>query len=107
MEKIKESFTKLETAHDEVITLKEGEDNLENLEAENAYLNEIGIAYVKCLKEFDEFFKGATPNDDTAKLAKLLILPKIELPKYNGDVMHYHTFMAVFRRNIHSWDIRE
>ena len=57
MEKIKESFTKLETAHDEVITLKEGEDNLENREAENAYLNEIGIAYVKCLKEFDEFKK--------------------------------------------------
>ena len=107
MAKIKEYFTKLETAHDEVITLKEGEDNLENLKAENAYLNEIGIAYVKCLKEFDEFKKSATPNDDTAKLAKLLTLPKIELPKYNGDVMHYHTFMAVFRRNIHSLDIRD
>ena len=32
MAKIKESFYKLETAHDEVITLKEGEDNMENLE---------------------------------------------------------------------------
>ena len=90
-----------------MITLKEGEDNLENLEAENAYLNEIGIGYVKCLKEFDEFKKSATPNDDTAKLAKLLTLPKIELTKCNRDVMHYHTFMALFRRNIHSLDIRD
>ena len=88
-----------------MITLKEeGDVNLDNLEAENAYLNEIGIAYVKCLKEFDQF-KSATPNDDTAKLAKLLTLPKIELPKYNGDVMHYHTFMAAFRETLTVWTL--
>ena len=75
MAKIQESFTKLE-----------------NLEAENAYLNEIGIAYVKCLKEFDEL-TSTTTNYDTAKLATLLTLHKIELPKYNGDVMYYHTFI--------------
>ena len=39
---------------------------------------------VKCLKEFCQF-KSATPNDNAAKLAKLLTLSKIELHKYNGD----------------------
>ena len=115
IENVKSAFKEMETIHDEIIDDATKEEDLDAVEKAAEYLEDIVVTYSHCLDGANLFLDGPNikieePNltdTDPLKLSQLLTLPKIELPKYSGDILNYHSFIAVFNRTINNISISD
>jgi len=102
IEKVKEAFKNFTSAHTRYHNFLTDEKDIED---SDNYFYEVQNDYIKCLKTAKAWLKEAQGIPADVKNAEvfnrnstieLLSLPKVELVKYDGDPLTYHSFMATF-----------
>ena len=104
-------FGNFESAHDRYHATLQAENELDESEE---YFTNTQEVYIKFLNETKVWLKqgNAAPNTEQAskvekgsefspeQMMNVLCLPKIELSKFNGDPLHYHSFIALFDETV-------
>ena len=98
---LKRQFNVLEEVHNAIVDEIIQTEDIGALSKEDEYLDSISKRYILTLNAADKF----TSNIETSlvqevKWSQVSALPRLELPRFHGDISLYHSFMAVYNRSI-------
>ena len=111
LEELKLRFSEFTTSHDNILSLQEVEEEKEKDEQE---YEKIQSAYTTGIKNARSWLKETnTPNKITSKdndlsdLMTLMNIPKVEIDKFTGHPLEYHTFISIFEEIVDSKPIED
>ena len=116
VEKLKEEFKKLSSAHERYNEQLTKDDDIEQ---SDDYFAEIQSKYVSCLNNAKLWLKtdvkttnlhaatdqGFSNGVSAADILNTMNLPKLELWKFDGNPLKYHSFMAIFDETVHRMNV--
>ena len=113
IQKLKDAFSQFSSAHDDYHETLTDKDEVVVNESEQ-YFYDVQKDYIQALNDAKNSLKASDIKGDIKANAKselnqsqligMLNLPKVEISKFNGDPLHFHSFISTFDETVHATD---
>ena len=104
LDKVKISFNKLETVHDEYMNSNTVADE-DTVETDENWFHDVENNYISAVKDAKAFLKDSSKDKtdlNASNLKSLMHLPRVQLDPFDGSASDYQSFIAIFDEMVHN-----